>query len=67
MVQSRLLSLFIPGGKTILKADASSYGLGAVLMQRLASDTLRPLAYISRSMSATEHRYALIEKALAIT
>ena len=46
-------------------ADASSHGLGAVLLQK---QEWRPVAYASRSMSETETRYSQIEKeALAIT
>ena len=42
--------------------------MGLELLQRQPSGDLRPVAYISRSMSATEQRYAQIEKeALALT
>ncbi|NHN23178.1 ribonuclease H family protein, partial [Bacillus amyloliquefaciens] len=48
--------------------DASSFGLGAVLMQREENMQWRPVAYISRSLSSTEQRYAQVEKeALAVT
>ena len=66
--ESPTLALFNPERETIVSADASAYGLGAVLLQRQPSSELRPVAYISRSMSATEQRYAQIEKeALALT
>ena len=56
-----------PGAPTKISADASSYGLGAVLLQKLAMQW-KPIAYVSRSMSETECRYAQIEKeALAST
>ena len=47
---------------------ALSYGLGAVLLQRQLSGELKPVAYVSRSMTPTEMRYAQVEKeALAFT
>ena len=61
------LALYDVNAPTKLSADASSYGLGAVLLQE-ADKQWRPIAYASRSMSETEQRYAQIEKeALAIT
>ena len=53
---------------TKLSSDASSYRLGAVLLQKQDNDQWRPVAYASRAMSPTEQRYAQIEKeALGIT
>ena len=66
--RSPVLALFDPCRPTTVSADASSFGLGAVLLQEQDNGEQRPVAYASRSMSPTEQRYAQIEKeALAIT
>ena len=68
LVASPILALYDPNIETTLSADASSYGLGAVLLQRQVTRHLQPVAFISRSMTPTERRYAQIEKeALAFT
>ena len=61
------LALYDPLAPTKVSADASSYGLGAVLLQQSGSNW-KPVIYASRSMTPTERRYAQIEKeALAVT
>ncbi|XP_062859493.1 uncharacterized protein LOC134321620 [Trichomycterus rosablanca] len=63
-----VLAQYRPQAKTKVSADASSFGLGAVLVQRQDNIEWRPVAYISRSLSETEQRYAQVEKeALAVT
>ena len=62
------LAYYDPTRETTISADASSFGLGAVLMQKQADGTMKPVAYASRSMTSSEQRYAQIEKeALATT
>ena len=67
LTKPTILALYNPKAPTIVSADASSYGLGAVLLQQQGTQW-KPIAYTSRSMSETETRYAQIEKeALATT
>jgi len=68
LTSTPMLALFNPSSYTVVSADASSYGLGAVLLQKQSHGELNPVAYISCSMTSTEQRYAQIEKeALALT
>lgn len=64
----QVLAQYSPTAETRVAADASSYGIGAVLTQKQTDGTWRPITYISRSLTDTEKRYAQIEKeALAAT
>ena len=62
LIASPILALFDPNLKSVLSADASSYGLGAVLLQRQTSGESQPVAFISRAMTPTKRRYIQIEK-----
>lgn len=63
-----VLALYDPNKETKISADASSFGFGAVLLQRQDAETWRPLAFISRALTPVECRYAQIEKEdLALT
>ena len=66
LTRPTVLTLYDPEAPTKISADASSHGLGAVLMQQSES-TWKPVAYASRAMSDTEGHYAQIEEALATT
>ncbi|KAM7291848.1 uncharacterized protein ISCGN_028419 [Ixodes scapularis] len=57
-----------PALATVVSADASSFGLGAVLLQDQGSGERRAVAFASRSLTPTEQRYSQTEKeALAVT
>lgn len=51
MVSDQVLALYDPEKETMISSDASSFGLGAVLMQKQPSGEMRPVAYASRSMT----------------
>ena len=56
VTQAPILAYYHPDKKLVIQCDASSLGLGAVLMQEG-----RPLAY-ARALTDPETRYATIEK-----
>lgn len=67
LTSSQILCTYNPLLPTVVSADASSFGLGAVLQQR-HEIVLHPVAYISRALTDTKMNYAQIEKeALAVT
>ncbi|XP_060798261.1 uncharacterized protein K02A2.6-like [Neoarius graeffei] len=62
-----VLAIYDPNREIKVSADASSYGLGGVLLQEW-EDVWKPVAYVSRSLTQTEQRYAQVEKeALGLT
>ena len=56
-VRTPVLQYFKPDQPTTLSVDASSKGLGAVLLQ-----DQHPIAYASRALTSTQQNYAQIEK-----
>ena len=68
LASPEVLAHYDPNRATVIAADASSTGLGAVLLQIQDNGQRRPICYISRSLNDAEKNYAVIEKeALAST
>ena len=56
------LAYFHPNKPTTVSADASSYGIGGVLMQMIDGKQ-HPVAFCPRTLTVTEQQYAQIERA----
>ena len=50
----RVLTLYNPSARTKISADASTYGLSAVLRQQQQQQMWQPVAFASRALSETE-------------
>ena len=51
-----------PKRPTVIAADASNTGIGAVLLQAQGDDSQQPVCFIPHSLSNKEKNYAVIEK-----
>ena len=57
-----VLAYYPPHVRTVVSADAFSFGIVAVLFQVQEDGRRAPVTYISRSLSADEQRFSQIEK-----
>ena len=57
------LAYYDPDLPTAVNTDASSYGIGGTIMQE-HDGVYKPVAYVSRTMTDAEKRYAQLEKEL---
>lgn len=62
LVVSPALSLYDPTLRSVVSTDASDYGLGAVFAQVQPDGTEKPVAFASRTLTATERKYSVVEK-----
>jgi hypothetical protein len=62
MSQLPALAYYRVDRDTIVSADASSFGLGGVLLQRDNEGQLLPVAFCSRTLTEAERKYPQIEK-----
>jgi hypothetical protein len=58
LTKPRVLGLYDPKAPTKIAADASSKGLGTVLLQKNKDNQWKPITYASRIMSEVESHYA---------
>ena len=62
LVSSPVLALYDPNRELKINADASSFGIGGVLLQKQNEGVWKPVSYMSRALSEAESRYSQIEK-----
>ena len=62
LVQAPVLAHYDPDLPLVLAADASVYGIGAVVSHRLPDGSEKPIEYASQTLTRSECNYAQVEK-----
>ena len=62
MSEDVMLAHYDPDAELVLSCDASAYGIGAVLQQPDSNGKLKPVHFVSRSLTKAEKNYAQIER-----
>ena len=62
LLSSNCLTHFDSSLELTLACDASNYGLGAVLSQKMPDGSDRPIVYASRTLNTAECNYSQLEK-----
>ena len=61
LLSSQVLTHYDPQLPISLAADASAYGIGAVISHTFPDGKENPVAFASSKLSTTEHNYAQME------
>ena len=62
LVEAPVLAHYDPELPIVLAADASAYGVGAVISHKFPDGLERTVAFASRTLSASEKNYTQVEK-----
>ena len=62
MTSAPILALYDPNKDTKVNADASSYGIGGIVLQKQEDGIWKPILYVSRALSPVEYRYSQVER-----
>src|SRR5690606_8438911 len=62
LTSNPVLAHYDPEAYTELHTDASAFGLGAVILQRVSTGQLHPIAYGSRTLTSAERNYSATER-----